>query len=268
MKQRIFTLRQGIEEGTVALEKAGVEDAARDAWYLLEYVTGIGRASYYGEPDRAISEETALRYQECIRRRKERIPLQHIKDAEGFSLEERKIRVLDMCTGSGCILLSILKMCPDAEGKGCDISKDALAVARKNGERLGVAAQWICSDLFEGFKETEVKYDVIISNPPYIPTADIEGLQDEVRLHDPRIALDGGEDGLYFYRRIIEDGVSYMKTGGILLFEIGCGQGKDVSELMESHGFEDVTVKKDLSGLDRVAAGIYTGGSVCAGGFL
>ena len=307
MKQRIFTLRQGIEEGTVALEKAGVEDAARDAWYLLEYVTGIGRASYYGGPDRAISEETALRYQECIRRRKERIPLQHItgeqefmgfpfyvnehvliprqdtetlveeavkavrrkaKDAEGFSLAERKIRVLDMCTGSGCILLSILKMCPDAEGKGCDISKDALAVARKNGERLGVAAQWICSDLFEGFKETEVKYDVIISNPPYIPTADIEGLQDEVRLHDPRIALDGGEDGLYFYRRIIEDGVSYMKTGGILLFEIGCGQGKDVSELMESHGFEDVTVKKDLSGLDRVAAGIYTGGSVCAGGFL
>ena len=264
MKQRIFTLRQGIEEGTVALEKAGVEDAARDAWYLLEYVTGIGRASYYGEPDRAISEETALRYQECIRRRKERIPLQHItgeqefmgfpfyvnehvliprqdtetlveeavkavrrkaKDAEGFSLAERKIRVLDMCTGSGCILLSILKMCPDAEGKGCDISKDALAVARKNGERLRVAAQWICSDLFEGFMETEVKYDVIISNPPYIPTADIEGLQDEVRLHDPRIALDGGEDGLYFYRRIIEDGVSYMKTGGILLFEIGCGQG-------------------------------------------
>lgn len=303
MKQRIFTLRQGIEEGTVALEKAGVEDAARDAWYLLEYVTGIGRASYYGEPDRAISEETALRYQECIRRRKERIPLQHItgeqefmgfpfyvnehvliprqdtetlveeavkavrrkaKDAEGFSLAERKIRVLDMCTGSGCILLSILKMCPNAQGVGGDISEEALAVARKNGERLGLPADWVCSDLFAGIVPS--KYDVIVSNPPYIPTADIEGLQDEVRFYDPLIALDGGEDGLDFYKRIVRDSISYIKRGGSLLFEIGCGQGKDVSELMKSCGYENVAVKKDLSGLDRVAAGIYAGDGACAGG--
>lgn len=307
MKQRIFTLRQSVEEGMGALKDAGIDDAARDAWYLLEYVTGIGRAAYYGEPDRAISEEEALRYRECIGRRKERIPLQHItgeqefmgfpfyvnghvliprqdtetlveeavkavrrktKGADGICLPERKVQVLDMCTGSGCVLLSILKMCPEAEGKGCDISRDALAVAGKNAGRLGVAAQWECSDLFSGFTETGAEYDVIVSNPPYIPTADIEGLQDEVRLYDPRIALDGGEDGLYFYRRIIEDSVSYIKNGGSLLFEIGFDQGKAVSELMESHGYEAVAVKKDLAGLDRVVTGVYTGCGVCAGGFL
>lgn len=201
-------------------------------------------------------------------RRQENIADAYAASGPGAGLEQRKIRVLDMCTGSGCVLLSILKMCPNAEGKGCDISKDALDVARKNAEHLGVTAQWACSDLFADFMGIGAKYDVIVSNPPYIRTADIEGLQDEVRLYDPRIALDGGEDGLYFYRRIIEGSISYMKNGGILLLEIGCGQGNDVTELMERHGYEDVTVKKDLSGLDRVVTGIYTGPSACASGFL
>lgn len=311
MKQRIFTLRQIIEEGTAKLEAVGIDGAARDAWYLMEYAAGITRAVYYGEPERVIPQEIVLRYQECVERRRQRIPLQHIIGEQEFmglpfyvdghvlvprqdtetlveeavkrirgmcrkeqdcgtfpkehgEGEQDRIRVLDMCTGSGCILLSVLKMCPNAQGVGCDISQEALAVARKNGDRLGLRADWVCSDLFAGIGPS--KYDVIVSNPPYIPTADIEGLQDEVRFHDPLIALDGGEDGLDFYKRIVRDSISYIKRGGSLLFEIGCGQGKDVSELMKSCGYENVAVEKDLSGLDRVAAGIYAGDGACAGG--
>ena len=188
--------------------------------------------------------------------------------------EERKVKILDMCTGSGCILLSIMKLCPQLEGTGCDISGEALAVARKNAERLEVDAKWIESDLFDRLSDDENRqfdrpcYDVIVSNPPYIRTAEIEILQDEVRLHDPRIALDGREDGLYFYRRIVKDSVSFIKDGGSLIFEIGWDQGKDVAELMTEHGYENVTIKKDLSGLDRVAAGVYNRRSVCGSGFL
>lgn len=298
MKQRIFTLRQIIEEGTEALREAGIEEAALDAWYLLEYTTGISRASYYGEPDRELEEGLALQYFGYIERRKERIPLQHITKEQEFMgypfyvdehvliprqdtetlVEEAvklirekgggRVQVLDMCTGSGCILLSILKMCPEAEGTGCDISKAALAVARKNAGRLDVKAEWVQSDLFTDFVGNNTKFDIIVSNPPYIPTLDIEGLQAEVRFHDPRIALDGGEDGLYFYRRIIKESISHIKTGGSLLFEIGCGQGEDVKALMKGHGYESVEIKKDLSGLDRVATGIYNGGKARKSGFL
>lgn len=292
MKQRIFTLRQIIKEGTESLEAAGIDEAALDAWYLLEYVTGISRAKYYGEPDRALGEGLVSRYRECIERRKERIPLQHITGEQEFmgfpfyvnehvliprqdtetlaqeavklirSRRNRGVRVLDMCTGSGCILLSILKMCPGAEGVGCDISGDALTVAEKNAKRLELEAEWIRSDLFTEFAQGQdsMKYDVIISNPPYIRTADIEDLQEEVRFHDPRIALDGGEDGLYFYRKIIEGSIPYIQDGGFLLFEIGCDQGGDVAALMKGYGYESIRVKKDLAGLDRVVSGIYNKG--------
>lgn len=312
MKQRIFTLRQIIEEGTAVLEAAGIEEAALDAWYLLEYTAGISRASYYGDPGRILEERQAKQYLEYIEMRRKRIPLQHITGEQEFmgypfyvnehvliprqdtetlveeavqivrakmrDMEGREsLRILDMCTGSGCILLSILKMCPLTEGVGCDISEEALKVAGKNAGRLGVNAKWIRSDLFERWdhpdqgncaEETpfgkepvrsDRRYDVIVSNPPYIPTEDIEGLQEEVRFHDPRIALDGGEDGLHFYRRIIEDSISHIEDGGHLLFEIGCSQGKDVAELMEVHGYGNVMIKKDLSGLDRVVSGRYNG---------
>ncbi len=328
MRQRIFTLRQIIETGRAELEAAGVEEAALDAWYLLEYTSGISRAAYYGEPERILEEPLAEQYLHYIGMRKKRIPLQHItgeqefmgypfyvnehvliprqdtetlveeavkfiraklrgnergaeesgRDADNIAgiecEEERKVKVLDMCTGSGCILLSIMKLCPQLEGTGCDISGEALAVARKNAERLEVDAKWIESDLFDRLSDDENRqfdrpcYDVIVSNPPYIRTAEIEILQDEVRLHDPRIALDGKEDGLYFYRRIVKDSVSFIKDGGSLIFEIGWDQGKDVAELMTEHGYENVTIKKDLSGLDRVAAGVYNRRSVCGSGFL
>lgn len=286
MKQKTLTLKQLYKVGTVKLAEEGIEEFSLDAWYLLEYVTGVSKAMYFAEPERAVSEENADRYMDCIRRRAAHIPLQHITGEQEFMgypfcvnehvliprqdteilVEEAiqvmrpKMKVLDMCTGSGCIVLSILKMCrekyymTDLQGIGADVSEEALKVARENGRRLGVPVTWIQSDLFAKIPEEE-KYDVIVSNPPYIETAVIDTLQEEVRLHDPYIALDGKEDGLYFYRRIISEAGKYLKTQGKLMFEIGCDQAEAVEELMKNAGYEQITVKKDLAGLDRVVYG-------------
>lgn len=280
MNGKILTLQQIYREGKETLERAGIAEAELDAWYLLEYVTGISRASYYGDPGRVVTEEDLCRYRECIEKRAGHIPLQHItgeqefmglsfrvndqvliprQDTETLVEEALKyampgMRVLDLCTGSGCILISLLHFCPGLTGVGSDISAEALKMARTNGQRLHVEdrAQWLCGDLFE---KVTGAFDLIVSNPPYIRSAEIEELQEEVRLYDPRIALDGAEDGLLFYRRIIEESKSYLKNGGRLLFEIGCDQGRDVAELLENAGYTEVSVKKDLAGLDRVAAG-------------
>lgn len=286
MKQKTLTLKQLYKVGTVKLAEEGIEEFSLDAWYLLEYVTGVSKAMYFAEPERAVSEENADRYIDCIRRRAAHIPLQHITGEQEFMgypfcvnehvliprqdtevlVEEAiqvmrpKMKVLDMCTGSGCIVLSILKMCrekyymTDLQGIGADVSEEALKVARENGRRLEVPVTWIQSDLFAKIPEEE-KYDVIVSNPPYIETAVIDTLQEEVRLHDPYIALDGKEDGLYFYRRIISEAGKYLKMQGKLMFEIGCDQAEAVEELMKNAGYEQITVKKDLAGLDRVVYG-------------
>ena len=286
MKQKTLTLKQLYKVGTVKLAEEGIEEFSLDAWYLLEYVTGVSKAMYFAEPERAVSEENADRYIDCIRRRAAHIPLQHITSEQEFMgypfyvnehvliprqdtetlVEEAiqvmrpKMKILDMCTGSGCIVLSILKMCrekyymTELQGIGADVSEEALKVARENGRRLEVPVTWIQSDLFAKIPEEE-KYDVIVSNPPYIETAVIDTLQEEVRLHDPYIALDGKEDGLYFYRRIISEAGKYLKPQGKLMFEIGCEQAKAVEELMKNAGYEQITVKKDLAGLDRVVYG-------------
>ena len=282
MKKRTLTLQQIYREGTLALAGAGIEEAALDAWHLLEYVTGISKASYYGNPDKEMDEEEASRYLACIETRKKRIPLQHItkeqvfmgypfyvnehvliprQDTETLAEEALKVlkpgmQVLDMCTGSGCILISLLKIRGEIQGTGSDISGEALEVARKNARRLDVNATFIRSSLFEGISG---RYDLIVSNPPYIRTSIIQELQDEVRLHDPFIALDGKEDGLYFYREIIKTGTSYIRPGGYLMLEIGYDQGNDVASLMEKQGYRNIKVKKDLAGLDRVVTGMYNG---------
>ena len=286
MKQKTLTLKQLYKVGTVKLAEEGIEEFSLDAWYLLEYVTGVSKAMYFAEPERAVSEENADRYIDCIRQRAAHIPLQHITGEQEFMgypfyvnehvliprqdtetlVEEAiqvmrpKMKILDMCTGSGCIVLSILKMCrekyymTELQGIGADVSEEALKVARENGRRLEVPVTWIQSDLFAKIPEEE-KYDVIVSNPPYIETAVIDTLQEEVRLHDPYIALDGKEDGLYFYRRIISEAGKYLKPQGKLMFEIGCDQAEAVEELLKNAGYEQITVKKDLAGLDRVVYG-------------
>ncbi len=280
MSGKILTLQMIYKEGAETLEHAGIPDAKLDAWYLLEYVTGISRASYFGDPKREVPKEQAESYREVILRRAGHIPLQHItgeqefmgytflvnpdvliprQDTETLTEEALKftepgMKVLDLCTGSGCILISLMKKCHGLTGTGCDISEKALKTARENGRRLQVEASWIQSDLFEQISE---RFDLIVSNPPYIRTGVIEELQEEVRLHDPWIALDGKKDGLYFYRRIIAESTGYIRDNGALMFEIGHDQAEDVVRLMEEAGYTQIRVKKDLAGLDRVVTGRY-----------
>lgn len=190
------------------------------------------------------------------------IPRQDTEILVETALERMKpgMQILDMCTGSGCILLSLLKLCKaeGVTGTGTDISKEALRVAVSNAERLGIRAKFVQGDLFENIGSQKI-FDMIVSNPPYIPTAVIDGLQEEVKLYDPYVALDGREDGLFFYRRIVKESIPYIKRDGCLLFEIGCEQAEAVAGLMEKAGYKDIRVKKDLAGLDRVVYGMYNG---------
>lgn len=166
------------------------------------------------------------------------------------------MHILDMCTGSGCILLSLLKYSNDCMGVGVDLSFKALSVAEENAGRLLLDAEFIQGDLFENVSG---KYEIIVSNPPYIPSEVIPTLMEEVKDYDPLMALDGKEDGLYFYREIIRQAGEYLYPGGMLFFEIGCEQAADVSKYLKEAGFKEITVCQDLSGLDRVVSGRYGG---------
>ena len=280
MNGTIFTLRNLYRDGTICLEKAGIADAKLDAWYLLEYETKISRAMFLADPDKEVEKDKAEHYRKDIETRAQRIPLQHITGEQEFMGLDFKVNehvliprqdteilieevlkeaggkkglcILDMCTGSGCILLSLLTHLKEAEGTGADLSKEALKVAERNGKDLGISAQWINSDLFE---LVSGKYDILVSNPPYIQTEVIEGLMEEVKFHEPRMALDGREDGLYFYRRITRQAGNYLNPQGILAFEIGYDQGEAVAQLMKEQGYTEVKVIQDLAGLDRVVIG-------------
>lgn len=281
-----MTYEEARKKAEQILTKAGVPDASLDAWYLMEYALQkvekkeTGRIWYLLNRQENILPGTLTYYQELVTERKQRIPLQHLTGEQEFygypfyvnehvliprqdtevlveeALKYKKpgMRVLDMCTGSGCILLSILKNLDHGTGDGIDISEQALEVARRNAKRLGLEAEatFVLSDLFE---KVQGPYDMIVSNPPYIETEEIEHLMPEVRDHEPRLALDGMADGLYYYRSIVSKCRDYLKEDGALLFEIGADQGAAVSELLKEAGFESVQVIKDLAGLDRVVAG-------------
>lgn len=168
-----------------------------------------------------------------------------------------KVKVLDLCTGSGCIGISVSKLCPDTEVTLADISDGALTVAQKNAQNLSADVTLIKGNLFENI---EGRFDYILSNPPYIPSEVIEGLMPEVKEHEPRLALDGEADGLSFYRKIIDEAPDYLNPDGRIYFEIGAEQGEDLTRLMNERGFSEVKVHKDLAGLDRIVTGIYSRG--------
>ena len=264
--------------GFAILDKAQIADAAVDSGLLLEFAAGLDRNGLLLHGKDEVPSDKAGRYLKLIDRRAAHVPLQHLTGHQEFMgldfavngdvlvprqdteclVEEAMIyvedgmKVLDMCTGSGCIIISLARYKNDLKAAGCDISPKALDMARKNADANRVDVEFILSDLYEGI---EGKYDVIVSNPPYIRTGMIDSLMEEVRDHDPRIALDGGRDGLDFYRRLLEGAGDHLVPGGMIFFEIGYDQGEEVSRLMEEYGLKDVTVVKDLGGNDRVVRG-------------
>ena len=270
--------RMGVER----LAAAGIEEARLDARLLLEELCGTDRNDLLVHGDRPVTEQQENSYVNYIELRSRHIPLQHItgyqefmglrfkvtpdvliprQDTETLVEEVLKnlhdgMRILDLCTGSGCILLSLLRYSNDCVGVGADLSKKALAVAEENAGSLGLTAEFVQGDLFE---PVTGKFEIIVSNPPYIPSNVIPTLMEEVREHDPLMALDGKEDGLYFYREITGKASEYLYPGGMLFLEIGCEQAGAVTELMKNAGYRDVTVCKDLAGLDRVVSGRYGG---------
>ena len=273
-----MTLSGLLREGREALQAAGIPEWDLDAWYLLEYAAHCTKNEYFLRPEKEVLPQEKQLYRTLIRKRSAHIPLQYLTGSQefmglSFFVDENVLiprqdteilveealralgsgmRVLDVCTGSGCILLSLLKLCAGLEGTGTDLSEKALQVAGENARRLGVEASFVQGDLFE---PVSGKYDCIVSNPPYIASREVDVLMEEVRDHEPRMALDGGEDGLYFYRKIIAESDLYLKQGGWLMFEIGSDQGEAVTAMMRRAGYTRVEVIRDLAGLDRVVTG-------------
>lgn len=270
------TYRELLGQAQALLRQSGINDADIDAWYLLEYVFGIKRAQYYLLSNEQAPEEAAREYLKLAKKRAMHIPLQYITGTQEFMglvfevnedvliprqdtelLVEEVLKVsdgkevLDMCCGSGCIIISLAKLGRLKKAAAADISEKALAVAKKNAARHQVNVEFINSDLFGSVKGS---YDIIVSNPPYIPTSDIEKLMPEVKEYEPRLALDGMVDGLEFYRRIVDDSRKHLNRDGYIFFEIGYNQAEAVSQILSDAGFCDITVRKDLSRHDRIVS--------------
>ena len=262
------------------LNKSGFAEAESDSRLIFEYIAGIDRVKLTLEGDRELEPGVEEKLKAALDKRLTHMPVQYITGYQNFMglefmvskdvliprmdtetlVEEvlrlglSNVRVLDICTGSGCILLSILKYVYGSSGVGVDISDGALGVAKANSEALGIDATFIKSDMFENIPKDE-RFDIVVSNPPYIRSDVIGTLMSEVKDYEPLLALDGSEDGLKFYRIIADEASEYLNNGGMLFLEIGYDQGAEVSALLSAAGFMDVEVIKDLSGLDRVVSG-------------
>ena len=270
-----MTYREALLSGEKILDMARIVDAKNDAWLLMEMVCKIDKTFYYVHMDEEIPADEMKEYESVLKKRAERVPLQYITGEQEFmgltfyvnsnvliprqdtetlveealNLAKPGMRILDMCTGSGCIIISILKNRSDIKGVGCDISKQALIVAKENAKLNNVSVAFEYSDLFENI---EGKFDMIVSNPPYIRSAEIPSLMPEVAQFEPLKALDGSEDGLEFYRRIIKESKNYLNADGYIIFEIGNDQGEEVSDMLTYAGYNNVRIIKDLAHNDRV----------------
>ena len=285
-----MTLVQCLNKAREKLDNAAVPDSSYDAFLLLEYVTGISRTQYLSRQNDNIEAEKLSQYEKLVQRRASREPLQHIIGSACFFGYDYKVsgdvliprqetellvervleaakgypsgRLLDMCTGSGCIAVTLyLELTKDnvkCDITASDISDRALNIARENAKSLTGRSDnihFIQSDMFDNIDGSE-RYDIIVSNPPYIPAADIEGLEPEVK-YDPQIALDGGSDGLLFYRRLADEASDYLNDGGCIYMETGFDQGDDIAAIMRNRGYTDIRIFKDLAGHNRIIGGRY-----------
>lgn len=266
--------------GEKQLADAGIAEASLDARYLLLEAFEMDMAHFLLKEQEQVpaTEGRTREYSDAIQARAARVPLQYLTGKQDFMgltfhVDERvliprqdtetlvelvlkentdkKARILDLCTGSGCIAVSLAVLGGYRKVDAVDISEDALAAAEENGTRLGGKVRFLKSDLFSAL-DPEKKYDIIASNPPYIPTEVLNGLEPEVKDYEPRMALDGSEDGLAFYRRIAVAAPAFLRAGGRIYLEIGYDQGAAVEELLWNNGFARTRVVKDAAGRDRV----------------
>lgn len=274
------TLAQLAGQGAERLAGAGIADPAREARLLLAAATGMPASRLMLEMSETAAPEAAVRFEAMLRRRQARAPMSHILGTRAFFDHEFRVtpdvldprpetetlvraaldlpfrRVLDLGTGSGAILLSLLAARPEAAGLGTDMSEAALAVARDNAARLGT--ENCAFALSDWFSAVTGRFDLIVSNPPYIAEAEMAGLAPELA-HEPRMALTDGADGLSAYRAITVGAPAHLAPGGRLLVEIGWRQGAEVSAMFAAAGFREVAILPDLDGRDRVVSGLWPG---------
>ena len=273
-----MTHRQILAQAVEKLKTAGITEADNDARLLWEYAFNMSRTGWLMYADCEADADKIPVYEEYIERRASHEPLQYIEGKAYFMGLEFMVndsvliprfdtevlvdnalkcipensKVLDVCTGSGCIAIS-LSVLGGHKVTGVDISKAALEVAENN--RIHNSADKVSFYLSDMFSAVDGVYDCIVSNPPYIRTADINALDHEVKVCEPMLALDGHEDGLFFYRILAKESGKYLRENGLLMVEIGCDQAEDVMKLFRDNNYTDIRVIKDLAGLDRVVCG-------------
>lgn len=279
-QQETWTILKVLEWTKGYLAEKGVENARLEAEWLLCAVLDLDRVALYVNFDKPLSAAELAAYRAMVGRRAKREPLQYILGsqefmgldfevtpgvliprhdtevlvAEGVKRGERAKTILDIGVGSGCIAVALAKALPQAEVCGVETSAEALALAQRNVAKYGVKVTLFEGSLFEPFNGQ--RFDLIVSNPPYIPSTELETLQPEVRDFEPQQALDGGKDGLDFYRLIIPAAPEHLNPGGWLLFEVGIGEAEPVLELFETTGqFAELFTAKDPAGIERVVGG-------------
>ena len=270
-----MTVREALRNAADRLAQAGVPDARLDAEYLLAELLHTDRLHLIADGGAPLRDAQLNAYEHWLARRERREPLQYVLGTQPFmdsmlavspaalipradteclceaalAVLKPGMRVLDLCTGTGALAIALKKHCPGADVCASDLSVDALALARENAVRNGADVRFFSGDLFTPLRGE--RFDLIVSNPPYIPRGELPDLQAEVRF-EPDMALDGGEDGLDFYRRIAAEASEHLNRNGWLMLEIGSTQGQDVSRLLQEHGFSEIKILPDLAGLDRV----------------
>jgi release factor glutamine methyltransferase len=280
----VTTVAALIAKATTRLTIAGIDTPQREARLLLAHVTESEATDLALNPDRIVSDKDAACFTDLVARRETHEPFAYITGRRDFwtlelevspdtliprpdteTLVEAALKfagspaaplsILDLGTGSGAILLALLAELPRAEGFGVDVSDGALAVARRNALRagLGARARFARSSWWSHVSGT---FDLIVSNPPYIPSADISGLDADVRDYEPRLALDGGPDGLGAYRAILSVVLAHLSPGGALIVEVGAGQAGDVAAMMRASGLSETAIRRDLGGHERVVTGM------------
>ena len=274
-----MTIKQAILQAVQAFEEAGVPDPRIDAELILSHLTGLGRMSMLMQGGANLTSEQEQRFSSLLLSRTQRKPLQYLLGTQAFyglefQVDDRVLiprqetetlcewgiahlrklkqpRALDLCTGSGAIAVTLKHECPHAEVTAADLSTGALEVAEANANRNGVEIRFVQGDLWQPL-EGRV-FELILSNPPYIPTEECSTLQYEV-MQEPRMALDGGADGLDFYRRIAQGAAVHLAPDGLIAVEVGIGEAKDVAALFAAAGLQDVQIINDLYGIERIVS--------------